>query len=293
MSMKPIDIREALSMHSLYNAKATYYVSKGHYQPPSFQLHTQLFRVGFYMLGLCVDGHLKIRVNFKEYEVQANTFMTFTPTTIVQVLSKSDDFRVRMVLFDKDFVLAQSNNSQLLDNLGFFENNGVTSLQLSPDNTAQLIPYFELIKQKYEADEGYAQDVSRNLILALLYQCANMYANEPSHMLNSTRKEEIKAMFIALVKKHCKQERKIVFYARKLYVSPKHLTETIKAETGKTAGELVDEAVILEAKLLLSNRNKTIQQVSDDLHFANQAFFTKFFKRHTTLTPTAWRVQNQ
>ncbi|HEY0262228.1 MAG TPA: helix-turn-helix domain-containing protein [Chitinophagales bacterium] len=288
-----IDIKEILGSYSVTPKKTTFWVSKGLFQAPDFEVKTQLFRAGFHLVGLCLSGTLKVRVNFRDYTIKKNSFMAITPTTIVQVLSKSKDFRVRALLFDKDFLLQQSNNTRLLDNLGFFENNGVTSFSTTREQTETLIPVYELIRMKYDSDEIYKDDIARSLIFSLLYQCAEFHAKQAKKQdTKASRKSEIKATFLQLVKKHCKRERKLNFYAEKLYISPKHLMETIKDETGKTAGEIIDEAVILEAKLLLNDKDKSIQKIADELHFPNQTFFTKFFKRHTQETPSAWRNKN-
>src|SRR5690606_4416094 len=116
-------------------------------------------------------------------------------------------------------------------------------------------------RQKNDSKETHREDMARHLIFSVLYQYAEIYAQQPFvHEAPSTRKEEIKTEFQQLVTKHCVRERKLPFYAAKLFISPKHLMETIKEETGKTAGEIIDEAVMLEAKLLLNDKHKTIQQ---------------------------------
>ncbi|HEY0262617.1 MAG TPA: AraC family ligand binding domain-containing protein, partial [Chitinophagales bacterium] len=145
-----IDIKEILSAYSLMPEKTTFWVSKGVFQTPDFEVKTTLFRAGFHLVGLCISGTLEVRINFRDYTIRHNTFMAITPTTIVQVLSKSEDFRVRTILFDKDFLLQHSNNSRLLDTLGIFENTGVTSFSTTRAETEMLVPMFELIRAKYD-----------------------------------------------------------------------------------------------------------------------------------------------
>lgn len=97
--------------------------------------------------------------------------------------------------------------------------------------------------------------------------------------------------FLKQLQTHHKQERKLEFYADKLCLSAKYLSQTIKNSSGKTAGEWIDEYVMLEAKALLKSTNMTIQQISDELNFPSQSFFGKFFKRLAGLSPKAYREQ--
>ena len=62
-----------------------------------------------------------------------------------------------------------------------------------------------------------------------------------------------------------------------------------RTSTGKSASQWIDDYVVLEAKTLLKSTNLTILQISEELHFANQSFFGKYFKQHTGLSPMRYR----
>ena len=290
--MQPSDIKKALSVYSLQLEQSEFFLTQGITTSDSFRINKELFRTNFHMLGLCISGKIKMQINFKQYTVVPGMFMSVPPTTSVKFISKSKDFKVRMLLFDKSFLLKQTNNSELSETIGFFDSKGVTALKLNEQQTQLLIPLFNLIKEKAESSETFRDDIVRHLMFTLLYQCAGFYESYKAEIPVSGRKKEIKNSFIDLVNKHCKQNRKLSFYADKLFITPKHLTETIKEETGKTAGTIIDETLMLEAKLLLNDKTKNIQAVSQKLHFANQTLFAKFFKRYSGFTPTEWRNKN-
>ena len=71
----------------------------------------------------------------------------------------------------------------------------------------------------------------------------------------------------------------------------KHLSTVVKEISGKTAGEWIDSLVVLEAKALLKSSELSIQEIADELHFANQSFFGKYFKHHTGMSPKEYRRQ--
>ncbi len=81
----------------------------------------------------------------------------------------------------------------------------------------------------------------------------------------------------------------MTFYAEQLFLTPKHLSRVIKEVSGRSAGEWIDEQVILEAKARLKNLSLTVQEISDQLGFPNQSFFGKYFKRHVGLSPSDYR----
>ncbi len=284
------DIQEIFSFYSKHSTYPLIWVSQGILQPSNFEVSRALFRTGFHVIGLCTGGNLKITANLTEYEVNCHTFMSVPPTTPVEIISKSDDFKVRLLLFDPSFLLKQTNNTELIETVGFFDSKGVTAFQLNRKQVKQLIPMFGLIRERYEQPGKYQESILRHLTFSLLYQCAGLYENNTEPDASpSDRGKEIVNSFRQLVKKHCTENRKLEFYAGKLFITPKHLTETLKHETGKTAGALINEAVIMEAKLLLNDKTQTVQRIAGVLNFPDQAVFSKFFKRHSGITPTEWR----
>ena len=85
------------------------------------------------------------------------------------------------------------------------------------------------------------------------------------------------------------KERSVIFYADQLFLTPKHLSRVIKEVSGRSAGEWIDEQVILEAKARLKTSSLTVQEISDQLGFPNQSFFGKYFKRHVGMSPSDYR----
>ena len=86
-----------------------------------------------------------------------------------------------------------------------------------------------------------------------------------------------------------KQERSVNYYAKELFLTPKHLSSVVKEVSGKTAGEWIDNFVLFEAKSLLRSSQKNIQEIADELNFANQSFFGKYFKHYTGMSPKEYR----
>jgi AraC-like DNA-binding protein len=76
-------------------------------------------------------------------------------------------------------------------------------------------------------------------------------------------------------------------------ITPKHLSSVVKSLSGRTAGEWIDAYVIMEAKILLTTTDMTVQQIAYALNFSSQAFFGKYFRNLTAFTPTAYRAQNR
>ena len=73
-----------------------------------------------------------------------------------------------------------------------------------------------------------------------------------------------------------------------MYISRKHLTKIIVEVFNKSPKQIISEAIILEAKVLLKNPNYSVSDVVTDLNFVDSSVFSKFFKNYAGVSPTAF-----
>jgi AraC family transcriptional regulator, transcriptional activator of pobA len=94
-----------------------------------------------------------------------------------------------------------------------------------------------------------------------------------------------------LVEEHFRQERRLAFYAGKLAMTPDRLNDHVKRAAGVTAGHLIRQRVLTEAKRQLVFTNQPIHEIAYDLTFADPSHFARFFRKQTGITPQAFRDQ--
>jgi AraC family transcriptional activator of pobA len=150
----------------------------------------------------------------------------------------------------------------------------------------------EQLYQSYHESHPYRLELLQSRLRVLLYETAAAYAalaGAPAS--GQPRAQLLTRQFKQLLCAHCTTERQLAFYASHLFITPKHLTETVRAVTGRGAASLIAEAVTLEARLRLQNPALTVAQVADQLHFADQSTFARYFRHTVGQSPTAYRQQ--
>jgi AraC-like DNA-binding protein len=251
------------------------------------------YRSEGYIIGICTRGSAKIEVNLQEYDSTPGAMLLATPFHILRIYNNTPDFLCRFVVFSKAFLTGQSLNSHFLESFSFFQTSSTPVIHPDPKNIKELLAVYDLIQHQLQREEHpYRKEISRSMLTALLYEVAANY--EQQHVIiknKQTRKQELNMQFQNLVFNNYKTNRSVQYYADSLFVSPKHLTETVKEVTGKTAGEWIDDAVILEAKVLLRNHEISIAQVAEMVHFPEQSSFGKYFKKQTGMSPSEYKMQ--
>jgi AraC family transcriptional regulator, transcriptional activator of pobA len=92
-----------------------------------------------------------------------------------------------------------------------------------------------------------------------------------------------------LVEDHFRRERYIAFYAERLAMTPDRLNDHVKRAIGVTAGHLIRQRMLTEAKRQLVFTSQAITEVSYDLGFSDPSHFARFFRKNTGMTPHGFR----
>jgi AraC-like DNA-binding protein len=259
------------------------------YEHDLFRVH---FRSDFLIVLLIVKGKLTFSLNLEEYTAKQNSLVIVAPNTVRKVTLVSKDCIVSGVNFTIEFLAAIGMPKNAVELLDYF------STQFSPhwhvdrqDAAAVQLLIQQLSNRVTKLNAHvYGKELLYHTFYIFLYEVYGLskkYAVPLHHHV--TRKENLVKNYTQLVQKQCRTQRNVTAYAEQLSLTPKYLTETVKEITGKTASEIIDEFVLLEAKLLLDNPELSIAQIAEELHFSDQSFFGKYFKRHTGLSPSDYR----
>ena len=103
--------------------------------------------------------------------------------------------------------------------------------------------------------------------------------------VKSYRIRELFNRFMMLLEKDYKISRDVNYYAEKMTISSKYLTNIVSQVTGHTPKTIIDQYVILQLKMHLKRTTQSIKEMAWEFHFADVSFFCRYFKKHTGLTP--------
>lgn len=230
-------------------------------------------------------GSLRISINMTDFEVMSPAMIAYIDGMIVRHLEASEDAESDVFIFSKSFsdeVLAEANVSNQLR----------TRLMTNPvfpmhENENVIMSFKSIMRDMIKQDSQFKSEAVKHLALSLYYG----YALRGENLLErkKSRSERITDEFFSLVKEHYRYCRDVTYYASRLCITPKYLSQSVKDITGKPALSCIDDFVCAEAKALLRSTSMSIEQISDTLSFPNQSLFGKYFKRITGMSPRQYR----
>lgn len=243
------------------------------------------FKVEFALCVLIKSGSMQIMHNLMEYTISPGDVFVVMPGDFARCLSVSSDCRLALLAFSDSYYAPMSNGSQYSTLYSFFRKHPKNSID--DQNFTDILYILDIMKRRVEtSDKIDKKNVVRGYIYALC-QDALWWTNaiKDDESGPSSRGEEILAAFLELLEENFTTEHRISFYADKLCISAKHLSETVKSVSGRGVKEWIQEYLLLEAKALLQSRRYSIQEISWKLNFANQSFFGTWFKKAAGMSP--------
>jgi AraC-like DNA-binding protein len=247
------------------------------------------FDLNMIVAVVCTRGRAGVRLNRKPYRLQAPGITISRPGEILQYEQVSADFTGYLVLMTGPFagglltdVRERFSLRQALADTPCLPLNS-RALQTASDYCALL--------QKTRTVEAHSvrREIVRHLTLAFYHTLAYEMQWHPSVAARRSTAHHLSDRFIELVQEHFREHRNIGYYADRLCLTPRYLSKVVRDGSGASAGEWIDNTVILEAKEQLRNTGRTIQQISDRLNFPSSSFFGKYFKRIVGVSPQRYR----
>lgn len=194
-----------------------------------------------------------------------------------------------VLIFEEAFLCDFFNDRRFIQNLAYF----------SP---ARKSPTLKINKEEYKILEGLMLQIEseiacfkendKHLLRAILYQVLiwlnRQYVTTYGAGESLAQNRHIPA-FVDLVEKEFINIRSVSYYADQLSITANHLNDLSNKHLGKSAKQYISDRVILEAKRLLGSSELSISEIASKLHFDDNSYFVRLFRKSTGLTPLSFR----
>jgi AraC-like DNA-binding protein len=241
---------------------------------------------------LLKKGSLDVCYNFTHYTLTPSTILLIRAKNVYEFLKVDSDAQFQIITFNRKIEALATIKLRRYGNTTFLTSSIQNHYTVSPYEFLELWNITELLKGRIASlpVHGIKKEIIHHQFWAFIYLWADISGKYNQIIQNElSRPDKLMSEFVKHVSIHFRSEKSVSFYANLLGISSNHLSETIKLNCGFTASEIINTAILTEAKILLSNPANTIKQVSRKLNFSDQYAFSKFFKRLTFKSPSTFR----
>jgi len=164
---------------------------------------------------------------------------------------------------------------------------------LTPYEVRQYSTLLTLLGEEFveRKNNKYYLPIIHTLVQSFLAMAANTYSGvQPIPDNKSTRSSELVRQFKNLLAAQKHLMKNPSDYASQLNVSLGYLNESIKKVTGSPVSYWIQQEILSEAKRLLYHSDSDIKQIAGELGYTDYAYFSRFFRKASGMSPSAFRT---
>lgn len=231
----------------------------------------QVFRSMEGRVFLILEGEVTLMINLRKQVLTVGHVAVILPDSLFSYEAISDDCRFMALSFSTMPAFEMPHESFLLS--------------LPEDAQKQVSDWFVLIMQLMQARAS--ERTIGYLVNGLLSQLTERFATLPK--TEPSRSQALFDLFVHELNHSGNVRHDIPYYARKLSVTPNHLSAVVQQHSGLTVMQWINRVLVLEAKVLLRHTDMPVASIAYQLGFADATLFARFFRRETGLTARDFR----
>jgi AraC family transcriptional regulator, transcriptional activator of pobA len=226
--------------------------------------------------------------DLESIEFSDDSFFFLPASQITTLTSMSRDAQGYFCNFDLDIFNNNFYPKEFIELFPFFHHTANPIVKVDEDATKFILQILKRIEKEYKS-ENCNLDFVASCISTLLHEASRF--TEMKSKIKETSATRIAERYRVALSKDIQEKQKISYYADLLSVTPEYLNRCVKSTFGKTSHELLDEMILLEAKVLLKQSSLNISELAFKIGKQNPSDFIRFFKTKTGLTPKEYRKQ--
>jgi AraC family transcriptional activator of pobA len=240
---------------------------------------------------LVLTGGTMVRqIGLTRYEVPPRSFIFLPAYQICSDEWMSEDIEGFYCHFASELLTRHGPNQPLEQEFPFLRFQGQPLITLNEALFQDTLVLVNRLETVYQNSRGDAEELLRLYLLTLFTELKQAMPPTQSPDAPSghgaLRTTQLYKYALAQL---IYEKQQVSDYARLLHISPNHLNKCVKLVTGQSARELLDEMVLLEAKLLLAQTDLSISEIAYKIGKQSPGNFTRFFRNKTGFSPKLFR----
>lgn len=240
--------------------------------------------------ALCLDGSCRIVFNGKELEMKQGDLMIVRRGKLVEKVRPEENFRVTMVYISSKLIELSTpqSNYGMKGQLALFLN---PIMHLTPMQFEQCKRNFDNLQiRMMQTEHKFYHDMILNKVQSLIIDFFDFHATLYKESDVSTQYATLMNRFLALLESgEYRCHREVTWYADKLCVTSKYLSEVSKAVSGYAANFWINRYTTLDISRLLRDKSLSFVQISDMFNFSSPAYFSRYVLHNLGVNPTEYR----
>ncbi len=247
-------------------------------------------RHNYYEICFFINGSGKHEIDFNTHAIHSQSVHFISPGQ-VHLIARDKGYHGFLLVFSREFYSLDTFHQDLLYFLPFFNNATFPPiLNLNGEEFAEMMILVGQIKTEYLRESAMTKDILRSFLQILLLKCSDHYLHyfAEREKMHDPHFPQVQR-FNILVEQRFRNLHLVQDYADLLSLSPSQLNKYVKKISGQSAGEIIIDRLILEAKRLLLYTPLSNKEIAYELNYEDPSYFSRIFKKKTGYSPSGFK----
>lgn len=253
------------------------------------------FRIPFFQIALLESGGGRVNSDGKDHNLDNFTLFFNLPGQIIY-WDVPQNWKGFYICVDESFYTVRVDGCNRLRDLPYFQAY-TPAIRLQKEEAEMILDIMKRMEHEYTHPTPYNKPIVKSYLNNILAFCVQFYHREiadrskieKNSSLSERFQELVHNQLSAMVLNISHEPLSVSGCADKLFITPKHLADTIRKDLGMTPTEYINSQLIKEAQKLLRSTGLQIKEIAWQLGFQDVSYFNRLFKKITEISPAAYR----
>ena len=246
---------------------------------------------GHGLIVICTEGIAQFDYDGQQIRLHKDDLFLYMSHSVVTNFMSSLDFNCRQIWFSRGELWNINKYGEVsLSDLPYLKRHPI--MHLTEDDVKLLDDYFQLLcRRMRDSSPVLYSNIVRSLVSTMMLEILSMMRRqEPENTVTTDiHRQRLANEFMRLVEQSDGRIRKVDDFANQLNITPKYLSTLLKETMNRRPSEMIHFYTLKAIEHRLRYTDMTMQEIANDLNFANPSFFGKYFKEHAGMTPLDFR----
>ncbi len=243
------------------------------------------------LIVICTEGIAQFDYDGQQIRLHKDDLFLYMAHSVVTNFMSSSDFNCRQIWFSRGELWNINKYGEVsLSDLPYLKRHPI--MHLTDDDVKLLDDYFQLLcRRMRDPSPVLYSNIVRSLVSTMMLEILSMMRRqEPENTVTTgVHRQRLANEFMRLVEQSDGRIRKVDDFANQLNITPKYLSTLLKETMNRRPSEMIHFYTLKAIEHRLRYTDMTMQEIANDLNFANASFFGKYFKEHAGMTPMDFR----
>ena len=258
---------------------------------------SHLFAVDAFAIGYTTQGYSIIEFNNNKYRLEPGKVFVLAPTHTCRLVECSTDFKIRLLLLDSNGHNLSVHLNYLVKSERWIQTYFYPVLELKEYEYIIMTKCLDRIEEQIiRPDFPNRTAILRLAVTWHHVELDNIMQEHMNEITDNnkplTRQQTLARQLYRLIINNYRKEHQVKFYSEQMCLTPQYLNQITTIVFGKSLSAIISGLLFSTARSMVLSSEMSLQEIANELNFADQASFSKFIKKTAGVSPNAMRKMN-